>query len=302
MDVVDGYDPWDPGELVGQRLAERYWIGAAAAIGPLASRFKAADLASGRDVCIEVRSVRISSAPGACEHSPAGVRHPNIADVYARGITSSGIEFVVLEPLEGELLSSRIAECGPLRAQEAVEIAASIGLALGALHARGLVHGALSASSVLLAQSPAGGREVKLVELLDTRPGDARVDVAALAALVHEMLTGSPASQAGSRPSRWTLARRSQRSSDAAQVPELERVTARALQGDFSSANELSSALWWGLAQAKAGGRVSSSGVSAPPPRVARSLGAGLLLGVIVLFCTIALCAVSGGAPPGIEW
>jgi hypothetical protein len=257
-------------ELTGRRLADRYWLEAPVRRGPHTTRYRAVDLVSGRDVSVEVLSAPAPNAAGPRELSAIGVRHPNVAEMYARGVSASGEAFVVLEAVRGELLSQRMAAAGSLQGPEAVEIAASIALGLAALHARGLIHGALSAEGVLISESAAGGRAVKLVELVETRPGDPAVDIAALGGLVHAMLAGSKA-----------------------KLPALESVTARAREGGFAGVGEFSSALWWALAQARTAPRGSTE--QGHTPRIARSLGAGLILGMIMLFGGIAMLqAVSG--------
>ena len=66
------------------------------------------------------------------------LRSPNIAVTYDIG-ESSGADFIVMEYVEGELLSSRVAK-GPLAIREVVEIGLQVTDALDEAHARGIVH------------------------------------------------------------------------------------------------------------------------------------------------------------------
>ena len=150
----------------------------------------------------------------------ASVSHPNICQLYE--IDSEGDElFLTMELLDGEPLSARLAR-GPLRPNEAGQIALSVLSALGALHQKGIIHRDLKPSNIFLAQ-----HGVKLLDFglarpvagaLDgtgrdlTMPGvvmgtprymapeqieggvaDARSDLFVLGSVLYEMLSGKPA-------------------------------------------------------------------------------------------------------------
>jgi serine/threonine protein kinase len=224
---------------------------------------------------------------------PGAVRHPGIAELYDRRSTDDGVEFWIIEPLAGESVAARIARSGRLMPAESIEIAAALALALGALHSRGLVHGALRASSVVLCPTESGGREVKLVALSSIGQGDPQNDVVALARLVGQMLSGEEPDHddAGSiRGSRPSFSRRTRIRTS---LPELDGVIARAIDGidgGCPSVTELSSRLWWALAQAKATGRLSRDGVvPLPEPRVRRSIAMGVAIGLILLAAGISV-------------
>jgi hypothetical protein len=168
-----------------------------------------------------------------------------------------------------------------------------LALALGALHARGLVHGALSAGNVVLSPTASGGRDVKLVGLAGITAGDPRADVVRLARLVGQMVSGEEpdydevGAARGSRPSF------SRRSRSRTSLPELDGVLARAIDaidGGYATVGEFSSGLWWALAQAKATGRLSRDGiVPLPEARVGRSISMGFAIGLILLAAGISV-------------
>ena len=66
------------------------------------------------------------------------------------------LDFLSKQPVPGELLSAKLAR-GPLSTEETLRYAIEIGSALHKIHARGLVHGALSPFCIVLA---AGGARI----------------------------------------------------------------------------------------------------------------------------------------------
>jgi serine/threonine protein kinase len=79
----------------------------------------------------------------------ASLVHPNIAAVHEMG-WDSGTGFVVTELVDGSSLGNMLIARGPLPAVGAAKIAISVCAAIAAAHARGVVHGHLTSSNVLL--------------------------------------------------------------------------------------------------------------------------------------------------------
>jgi serine/threonine protein kinase len=87
------------------------------------------------------------------------LRHPHVLEaVGLGGDDRSPTRFVMMASVEGETLAARVAREGPLEPAEAEAIAKQVRDALVAAHRLGLVHGGLSADSVLL--TPDGGIKV----------------------------------------------------------------------------------------------------------------------------------------------
>lgn len=87
----------------------------------------------------------------------ARLRHPNICRIYDVG-RADGIEYIVMELLDGAPLSSRL-EKGPLQLVEALSIGSALARALAEAHRLGIVH-----------------RDVKPANILLTRNGPSLVD------------------------------------------------------------------------------------------------------------------------------
>src|SRR6185312_16102012 len=81
------------------------------------------------------------------------IRHPGIIEVFDFGYTEQGRAYLIMEFLDGEPLSSRIAR-GPLAEVDAAQIARGISSALVAAHDKGIVHRDLKPDNVFLVPDP----------------------------------------------------------------------------------------------------------------------------------------------------
>src|SRR6185436_17354301 len=152
--------------------------------------------------------------------------------------SQDGIDFLVMEHLEGETLAARL-ERGAVGLDEAMKLGLEIADALDKAHRRGIVHRDLKPSNVMLTRSgtklldfglakwaaPTGpgssvtqsptalptGKDVTTPgtmigtlqymapEQLEGLEADARTDIFAFGALLHEMVTGKKAFEGKSR-------------------------------------------------------------------------------------------------------
>lgn len=98
----------------------------------------------------------------------AGLEHPNVVRYVTHGISADGEPYLAMEWLEGESLDRRLAR-EPFKVDEVIELSRRIASALGAAHARGIVHRDVKPSNVFLVDN-----NIEKVRLLDF--GIARLD------------------------------------------------------------------------------------------------------------------------------
>lgn len=158
-------DGWAPQE--GQWIAGTYRLGPKVGEGGLGIVFSARDVTLDRLVAIKVLRPEMAARPelrGALVQEArrlAGVRHARIVTVHACG-THRGYPYVVMELVEGTNALSRLREAGgKLETGEAVRILTAVAEGLTALHTRGIVHGDIKPSNVLLGV----GERVKLTDI-----------------------------------------------------------------------------------------------------------------------------------------
>ncbi len=146
------------------------------------------------------------------------IAHPNILNITDFGQDIDGTIFSVMEDASGETLRSRIEREGQMMLLTAVRITRQIASALSAAHAKGMAHGSLTPSKVVLASIGGGSEIVKVFDVGAVRlatvpeegrpldelayaapelfePGskaNERSDVYSLGVLFYELLAGEP--------------------------------------------------------------------------------------------------------------
>jgi serine/threonine protein kinase len=109
----------------------------------------------------------------------SSVRHPNVCTLYDIG-ASGGIDYLVMEYLEGRTLEERMAD-RPVTTQEALAIGRQVASALEAAHNAGIVHRDLKPANIMLVGRDDAGPEVKLLDfglasVIDRRQTDLGFD------------------------------------------------------------------------------------------------------------------------------
>jgi TolB-like protein/tetratricopeptide (TPR) repeat protein len=143
-----------PSDLAPGHRIGRYVVIRALGRGGMGVVYVARDERLGRDIALKM----IAGLPDETARSrfwrearaAASVSHPHVCQVFEVDETAEGI-FLAMELLQGEPLDVRLKR-GPLPAVEAAPIAIGILGALGALHARGLVHRDVKPSNVFLSE------------------------------------------------------------------------------------------------------------------------------------------------------
>ncbi len=224
----------------GTRLGP-YEILAPLGAGGMGEVYKARDTRLGREVAVKVVPPSLSSSPQALQRfereakTISQLSHPHICALYDVG-HQDGTEYLVMELLEGQTLSDRLAK-GALPMDQALRYGAEIADALDRAHRQGVVHRDLKPGTVMLTSSgvkvldfglakalgpsPAtadltalptetplteagmvlGTVQYMAPEQLEGKEADARTDIFALGLVLYEMATGRRAFSGATRAS-----------------------------------------------------------------------------------------------------
>jgi eukaryotic-like serine/threonine-protein kinase len=212
----------------GTRLGP-YEIAALIGAGGMGEVYRARDTRLDRSVAIKTLHEQAGSAEqrGRFEREAraiAALNHSHICTIHDVG-QHEGIEFLVMELLEGETLAARLAR-GPLPIDEVLRNGVEIADALDKAHRQGIVHRDLKPANIILTRSGTklldfglatlrgesdwgldaptaapitaqgqilGTLAYMAPEQLEGRVADARSDIFAFGAIVFEMLTGKRA-------------------------------------------------------------------------------------------------------------
>jgi serine/threonine protein kinase len=235
MEALRGADPTAaPALSAGTRLGP-FQILEPLGSGGMGEVYRARDTRLDRTVAIKVLPRDLASDPHTRERFEREARlvsklnHPHICTLYDIGsavVDGAEVQFLVMELLDGETLAARLKR-GPLPLAGALQIARDIVEGLAAAHAVGIVHRDLKPANIMLTSSGVklldfglarlrmtGGTptDVSLTveglvlgtipymspEQLRGEETDARADLFAFGAVLHEMVTGQRAFAADS--------------------------------------------------------------------------------------------------------
>jgi eukaryotic-like serine/threonine-protein kinase len=141
--------------LVGTSLNGRYRLEARIAAGGMSTVYRALDETLERQVAVKLMNREVASDSDQLERfrrearAVAQLSHPHIVGVIDAGEDDSR-PYIVFEYVEGETLKDRIRRLGRLPITEAVAYAIEIARALGAAHARHIVHRDVKPQNVLI--------------------------------------------------------------------------------------------------------------------------------------------------------
>ena len=138
------------GLLTGRTLCGRYRIDAVIGRGGMGAVYRAADERLGRSVAVKVIGIVAQDAEDHARlqgrflreaKAAAALHHPNVVSVYDFGSDAElGLDFLVMELLQGEDLAVRLARTGPPPMHVSLAILRQAARGLAAGHRVGLVH------------------------------------------------------------------------------------------------------------------------------------------------------------------
>ncbi|MGH9774631.1 MAG: protein kinase domain-containing protein [Candidatus Acidiferrales bacterium] len=227
--------PLAPGTRLGP-----YEITSPLGAGGMGEVYRARDTRLDRTVAVKILPQGLAATPDARQRferearAVSSLNHPHICALYDVG-HQDGIDYLVMECLEGETLAARI-EKGPLSTADLLRYASQVADALDKAHRQGIVHRDLKPGNVMLTKTGAKLLDFGLAkseeflqgdigssltvsraltaqgtivgtiqyispEQLEGKPTDARSDIFSFGAMLYEMATGKKAFEAKSQAS-----------------------------------------------------------------------------------------------------
>lgn len=212
----------------GQVLDGRYEVESKLGEGGMSFVYLARDIATGERYAIKVLTSSLTSDEKAMarlrREASFGMRlaHPNVCHILRTGETETGLVYVVMPYLKGEILSDRTIARGQLPLDEVIRLVRDIAAGLHVAHELKIVHRDLKPENVMVCRRPDGSESAVVMDfglakerrvdpelqkltatgiILGTpefmspeqirgKPLDPRSDVYALALMTFEMLTG----------------------------------------------------------------------------------------------------------------
>src|ERR1700730_13953623 len=131
-----------------------YEILAALGAGGMGEVYRARDTRLGRDVALKILPAEFSAEPVRKQRfkreakTISNLNHPNICVLHDVG-SQDGVDYLVMECLEGETLAKRL-EKGPLPLEQVLKYGAQIADALDKAHRSAVVHRDLKPGNIML--------------------------------------------------------------------------------------------------------------------------------------------------------
>ncbi|TNF27208.1 MAG: serine/threonine protein kinase, partial [Deltaproteobacteria bacterium] len=144
--------------LIGQVIGGHYRVDSRIGEGGMGTVYRATQLAMRRQVALKVLRAQVSKEEKVQlvqrfrreALATSKLRHPNTVSVYDFGETSDGMLYMVLELLEGEILTQVIRSGAPLPAERVAYIGKQIAKSLAEAHEVGIVHRDLKPDNIFI--------------------------------------------------------------------------------------------------------------------------------------------------------
>ena len=169
----------EPGRQLGP-----YEVLAPLGAGGMGEVYRANDTRLDRTVALKVLPSELSANPDLRARfereakAISGSDHPHICTLHDVG-QDDGIDYLVMEYLEGETLADRLKK-GPLPLEQALKCAIEIADALDTAHRQGVVHRDLKPGNVMLTKTGAKLLDFGLAKLREGDPSDPATSASAI--------------------------------------------------------------------------------------------------------------------------
>ena len=140
---------------VGVIIGERYEVVSRIGSGGMADVYKAKDHKLNRFVAMKVLKPEFSADTNFIRkfqreaQAAAGLAHPNVVNVFDVG-EDQGVNYIVMELVEGITLKEYISKKGRLTVKEATSIAIQVSMGLEAAHNRNIVHRDIKPQNIII--------------------------------------------------------------------------------------------------------------------------------------------------------
>lgn len=174
--------------LIGRIIEGKYRLDALIGSGGMGAVYQATRLLIGDEVAIKILHTERVVDPHAAERfqrearAAARLKHPNAVGIYDFGVSSDGLQYLVMELIEGKSLREFAKQQGPLDPALAAEVTSQVCAALDEAHRQHIVHRDIKPDNIILNATPSGLR----VKVLDFGIAKLRDDTAS-----HLTQTGS---------------------------------------------------------------------------------------------------------------
>ena len=154
--------------LIGSTIAGKYRIDSKLGAGGMGAVYRATRLLIGDEVAVKILHAE-QTDPRAAERfrreaqAAARLKHPNAVTIHDFGVTDEGVQYLVMELVDGESLRYIIKEQGPLTPSASVEIIDQVCAALDEAHQHGIIHRDIKPDNIIVKVATAGLR----VKVLD---------------------------------------------------------------------------------------------------------------------------------------
>lgn len=162
--------PTKEAPLVGRLLHDRYRILGVIAKGGMGMVYDAIHIGLRRRVAIKTLRGQYAQSKTAIArfHNEAAVAgrfgHPNIVEVYDLGVLDDGTPYLVMERLEGETITERLARERPMPIPVVLDVAVQVLSALVVTHTEGILHRDLKPDNICLVGGDRGPLTVKVLD------------------------------------------------------------------------------------------------------------------------------------------